>query len=665
MSSRRTLAVFVSAVLAVFTLERPAAAAEVAMLRLVDASSVEIPAALASSPMVAPIRLDMAALANPDGRRLSLPLPDGRLLHVERTDVEKRGRRDYAWRGKMVNAKGEVNGHVTLTVWKNMVQGRVVTPGKIFKIVPEAGRYWIAQAVESDLPCGTNEPSEVARLVMGKSLASAGAPEASHSASQETAPDLGDVAADGFTRLRLVVVYPRASTLNDPNRLQLQIRAAVDAANTALANGSINARIDLIAIREVAHKEQKDPVDDLIFLYEDPAMVALRRQAQAPLIDIITLESNVCGIANLMDRDEYEGRAVPLGVSLVRRSCLDDQTLMHELGHNLGAQHDPVNAQTPSEALFPYAFGHFIVGSFRTIMSYNTECGGQFGCPRIDHFSNPNVTFDGHPVGIANQRDNVRVVEATHSRFAVRTTPGTACRAGADKLCLLKKRFQVEVQWDNQFNGTSGTGRALPRTDSAGFFSFGDPSNLELMVKLLDFGDVVKVFWGQLTNLKYRLVITDLRTGQAKTYQNTPGDCGGIDQGAFPGGVGIDLLAPLSSTARRSVAAAAGCRASGQELCLDDRFTVKVDWRNPGNGTSGQGVAVPFSKLTGAFHFGQPSNLELMAKIIDQGERIDFFWGALSDLEYTITATDTLTGQVKTYHNAAGKYCGGLAVDAF
>jgi hypothetical protein len=415
----------------------------------------------------------------------------------------------------------------------------------------------------------------------------------------------------------------------------------------------------------VNHKESVDPVDDLIYLYEDPAMVALRRQAQAPLIDIITLQSNVCGIANLMDRDEYEGRAVPLGVSLVRRSCLDDQTLLHELGHNLGAQHDPVNAQTPSQALFPYAFGHFVTGSFRTIMSYSTECGGEFGCPRIDHFSNPNVTFDGHPVGIPNQRDNVQVVEATHSRFAVRTAPGTVCRPGADKLCLLKKRFQVEVQWDNQFNGTSGIGRALPRTDAAGFFSFGDPSNLELMVKLLDFGNVVKVFWGQLTNLKYRLVITDLRTGQSKTYQNTPGDCGGIDQGAFPGGTGVDLLAPLSSTTGRAVAAAAGCRSSGQELCLDNRFTVKVDWRNPGNGTSGQGVAVPFSKVTGAFHFGQASNLELMAKIINQGERIDFFWGALSDLEYTINVTDTLTGQVKTYRNTAGKYCGGLEVDAF
>jgi len=599
--------------------------------------------------------LNLAALEDVDGRRLDLPLPDGSLLRVERTDVEKRGRRDYAWRGQMRNAKGEVNGYVTLTVWKDLVQGRIVTPGKVWTISPAAGRHWIAQAVESDLPCGTNERSEVAALAMDQAAAERWTARAA---------ELGGVeGADGFTRLRLVVVYPRASALGDVNRLLVQIRNAVDSANTALANGSINARLELITIREVNHTESADPVEDLIFLYDDPAMAALRRQAQAPLIDIITINSNVCGIANVMDRDEFEGRAVPLGVSLVRRSCLNDQTLMHELGHNLGAHHDPVNAPPPNQALFPFAFGHFVIGSFRTIMSYSSECPGADSCPRIDDFSNPNRTFDGHPVGIANQRDNARLLELTHSRYAVRTAPGTLCKAGADRLCLLKKRFQVEVAWDNQFNGTSGTGRSLARTDAAGFFSFGDPSNLELMVKLLDFGDVVKVFWGQLTNLKYRLIITDLKTGAVKTYQNTPGDCGGIDQGAFPGGTGLDLLSPLPSMSGPNKAAA--CKASAKELCLDDRFTVSVAWRNPGNGAQGEGVAVPFSKLTGAFHFGEASNLELMAKIIDQGERIDFFYGALSDLEYTITVTDTATGQVKTYRNAAGKYCGGLEVDAF
>jgi hypothetical protein len=644
---------FAAAALTVLALQSPAAAAEVSILRLVNAPSLEIPKALAASPMVAPVRLNLAAL---EESRLTLPLPDGMVLRLQRTDVERRGRRDYTWRGKTFDAKGQVDGWMTVTVYKNLMRARIVTPGKIWNLVNEGGRYWLAQHVGSELPCGTTGRSEIVPLVFKQALAT---PEDTPGG-LETTPAGAEAA---FTHLRLAVVYTPASTLGNTNRLLLAIRAAVDDANTALANGNINARIELVATREVNRTESQDPVEDLEYLYDDPSMVALRRQVNAPLISMIAIRSpGICGIGNLMSPDEYLGRSPAIGVSLVVRACLDDQTLMHELGHNLGAHHDIANTD-PGEALFPYGYGHYVIPYFSTIMTYTSTCGGSTQCPRIDHFSNPRVTFAGQPVGIANERDNARLIEQTHFRYAVKAAAGAVCKAGADRLCLLKKRFQVEVLWNNQFNGTSGNGRAVPRTDAAGFFSFGDPSNLELMVKLLDFGDTVKVFWGQLTNLKYQLVITDTKTGEVKTYQNTPGDCGGIDQGAFPGGLALDAatLAPVASLPGRE----ASCRTSGPELCLDNRFTVSVDWRNPGNGTQGQGVAVPFSKVTGAFHFGQASNLELMAKVINSGDRIDFFWGALSDLEYTLHVTDTLTGQVKTYQNAAGKYCGGLEVDAF
>lgn len=651
MSSRRTapaaLALFASLLLAAVAPASPARAAEVAMLRVIESSTLETPALLARSPAVAPVRIDFAAF---EERRLDLPLPDGQVLRVERTDVERRGRRDYAWRGRVAGAGGEADGHVTLTVQGDRVLGRIDTAGAVWQIVHEAGRHWIAQAVEPDTPfCGTDGTSEVPRLVRSaqEGLESAAAPAAA------------------FSRLRLVVVFTRAAAAGNANKLIQEIQHAVDTGNSSMANSGIQARLELVQTREVNYAETPDePIKDLTWLYEDPAMVALRRRAQAQLISMITLRSSVCGIGNLMDRSEYEGRSPALGVSLVKRSCLDQLTLMHEIGHNLGAHHDPANAGSPSQGLFPYAFGHFVPGAFRTVMSYPNECLGD--CPRVQHFSNPNVSFAGQPTGISGQRDNAQVLEATRVRYAsgVTTGPSPVCRPGADRLCLVKKRFQVDVEWQNQFNNTSGVGRAVPRTDAAGFFSFGDPSNLELMVKMLDFGDTVKVFWGQLTNLRYRLLITDLKTGQTKSYTNTPGDCGGIDQGAFPGGA--DAQASLKSGLSGIFGqATASCRPGPQQLCLDNRFLVSVDWRNPGNGTAGQGGAVTLSKVTGAFHFGQASNLELMAKVITQGDRIDFFWGALSDLEYTITVNDTQTGAVKTYSNPAGKYCGGLQVDAF
>ncbi len=234
--------------------------------------------------------------------------------------------------------------------------------------------------------------------------------------------------------------------------------------------------------------------------------------------------------------------------------------------------------------------------------------------------------------------------------------PPSHCDADAQTLCLGAGRFLVRASWENQFDGTSGYAGALARSDAAGFFTFGDPANVELLVKILPFDTTVKVFYGELTNLHFTLTVTDIRTGTVKTYGNTAGDCGGIDQAAFP-----------KSTAGPKRAGGVGgssgaCRPGPTTLCLQsDRFALSVAWANPGNGTHGQAGAVRLaSDVTGAFFFTDPSNLELLAKVIDLGDRVAVFYGALSDLDYTLTVTDTRSGQARTYHNQAGNFCGGL-----
>ncbi len=263
----------------------------------------------------------------------------------------------------------------------------------------------------------------------------------------------------------------------------------------------------------------------------------------------------------------------------------------------------------------------------------------------------------------------------------------TPCRTTATALCL-DGHYQATLRWYNQFNGTSGTGRAIPRTGATGFFSFGDPSNVELLVKVLDFGDAVKLFYGELTNLNFTLTVTDTRDGDVRTYTNTAGDCGAIDQAAFGASVAGGFAAaaggalaepaagdrsPRSRAGDRSFAllpaaakAAGGCRADRNTLCLlGNRFAVTVDWSNPGNGSGGAAVAQPLSKVVGTFYFTDPGNVELMVKLLQFPDRVAVFYGALSDLPYTLHVTDTATGTVKTYQSSAGKLCGGLDNSAF
>ena len=42
-----------------------------------------------------------------------------------------------------------------------------------------------------------------------------------------------------------------------------------------------------------------------------------------------------------------------------------------------------------------------------------------------------------------------------------------------------------------------------------------------------------------------------------------------------------------------------------------------------------------------------------------------FFWGGLTDVEYTITVTDAQTGASRSYHHPAGSASGGFDTGAF
>ncbi|MDQ5858566.1 MAG: hypothetical protein M3542_09880 [Acidobacteriota bacterium] len=103
----------------------------------------------------------------------------------------------------------------------------------------------------------------------------------------------------------------------------------------------------------------------------------------------------------------------------------------------------------------------------------------------------------------------------------------------------------------------------------------------------------------------------------------------------------------------------AQCIIGPENLCLNaERFRVEVNWRVPSQGTSGVGRAVSLTGDTGYFWFFSSNNVELMIKVVDGRTFNDHFWvfyGALSDVEYTITVTDTLTGATKTYTNPQGQ----------
>ena len=113
----------------------------------------------------------------------------------------------------------------------------------------------------------------------------------------------------------------------------------------------------------------------------------------------------------------------------------------------------------------------------------------------------------------------------------------------------------------------------------------------------------------------------------------------------------------------------AQCVPGASNLCLAaNRFRVAVSWRAVTQGTSGVGNAVALTSDTGYFWFFNSANVELLIKVLDARAINGKFWvfyGALSDVEYTITVTDTATGAVKIYLNPQGRLASVADTSAF
>src|ERR1700687_1950247 len=534
------------------------------------------------------VEVDVAALRAADPPWLRLL--DGRTYDTVRAGIEVRGPEDFTWRGSVVDGGKEV-GTATLTVMGQRLAGLVFLPPAVYRVVPTRDGGQRMERLPPLLPgwCATDSSA--------RSGSGSGSESGSGPASETLQPSLAPLPAGKVvndtsmpTRFDVMVLYTPAAlaAAGGTFELRLQIQSGIDALNTSLVNSQIGARAVLVDVEPYAFQEGGRIGQELARVIHDPEAARLRRRAGADVVQLVvaTAGQNAEGVASQMVRADLGPAFAPYAYSAVTVASLTSLVPAHEIGHNMGRDHDPPDSGVPpSLASWPYAYGHYVDGLFSTVMSYTDPC--QRGCPPVPNFSNPGIDVQGQPTGIPGQRDNHLTIENDKNVVAAFMTP-QACAPGPGILCLGRGRFKVEVAWDNQFNQTSGPGLALPRTDETGFFTFGDPANVELMVKILDFGNELKLFYGELTNLKFGLIVTDTRQGLVKYYQNTPGDCGAIDQTGFPESAVRPPPPVPSRDLAGSAAGAQSCGGSADALCLlKGRFSVAVDWSNPGNGQAG------------------------------------------------------------------------------
>lgn len=250
------------------------------------------------------------------------------------------------------------------------------------------------------------------------------------------------------------------------------------------------------------------------------------------------------------------------------------------------------------------------------------------------------------------------------------------CVPSEDSLCLNHEQFQIDVVISDA-QGAPRRAPSRPITEDTGSFWFFEPSNLELMVKVLDGRAINDYFWtffGSLTDVEFFLTVTDSATGLARRYGNSPGnfaslgDTRSIADGGPDGPALVDV--PLAAARPALVAAAepGPCGAGPENLCLQDgRFEVSATWTDF-EGNTGVGRSRTLEEDTGAFWFFAEENLELMVKVLDARVINDHYWvyyGALSNVGFELHVRDTESGEVRVYVNTLGEFASAGDVTAF
>ena len=304
----------------------------------------------------------------------------------------------YSLSGRL---EGERFGTVTLVVNGDIVAGTVRTLTATYSIRSVGVGVHVVEEVE---PPTLDEDDAIV-------------PPAS--AVSPAQPSSTAVKEDDGSEIDVFVFYTPAAraVLNGMRRARAQIDLAVAETNAAYEAGGAVQRIRLVGAVETPYEETDDTYANRYeefnrFLnagdgYMDEVHL-IRNAYAADLVHLLTEKGSGLGAVSPYDeRFAFAQTGAQSGRVL-------GEIFAHELGHNMGLQHDRYAPFNTLNYPFPYSHGYvnqkaFEDGAptdacFYTIMAYFNQCADAgLGGPSLMRFSNPNQYYpdaNGDPMGI-------------------------------------------------------------------------------------------------------------------------------------------------------------------------------------------------------------------------------------------------------------------------
>lgn len=390
------------------------------------------------------------ALRSISGGELVMTAPDGQAIrlkyerHIEHADG------NWTWIGRPLGAKP--GAEAIITFGEKAVFGSIPYGDEApLSLTIDQGKVWL---METDRRAVAT--LDAAHPKQSDALLPPLPRRSSKSSSLISAAQIAEaVPLNGSTTVDVLLGYTTAfaTRLGGQSQANTRLTFLVDVTNQAYLNSQIDARVRLVKTIEVAYPDATANNTALYNLtgvecnpnctYVGPTaslepLHTARDQYGADLVSLVrnfnNPENGSCGVAwligggqvNIDSSDEYAGMSVVSDSNGTggAGSFPDDgyvcsnETLAHELGHNMGSQHDRTTASGSDDSdedgnlldpeeygRYSYSFGHKTApgtGNFYTVMAY-----GDSGQTRYRVFSNPAITYcGGFACGIAGQADN-------------------------------------------------------------------------------------------------------------------------------------------------------------------------------------------------------------------------------------------------------------------
>jgi hypothetical protein len=230
--------------------------------------------------------------------------------------------------------------------------------------------------------------------------------------------------------IRVGVYYTNNASIQagGAENIALKISNEFTISNMVLAESQTYCTLEWGDLNLVTYAETGNSQTDLgaLGFGEIDDIATRRNDNNLDLVSLIVkeMESDIGGRANQLQNINSGNGSVGGGFSVVKQSQLGGAhyTFIHELGHNLGCSHNTEATDGPGPTIWGQwekYFGevndwssgyHWWDGNKEclTIMSYYIGNDPT----RIPHFSNPDVSYNGHPTG-TDKHNNARTIRIT------------------------------------------------------------------------------------------------------------------------------------------------------------------------------------------------------------------------------------------------------------